>query len=58
MKIFKTVKQAILRTKLYRVHSFFDYSADEKAKIIRQAVRKSNEMQSEIMDRYDRQFAA
>lgn len=58
MKTFKTIKQTILGTKLYKVHSFFDYPAGEKTKLIKQAVRESNKMQEELLNRYDRQFAA
>ena len=57
MRIFKIIKGALLGTKLDKVHSFFDYSASEKAKIIREAVRESNKMQKELVDRYNRQFA-
>lgn len=58
MKIFNTIKNAVLRTKLYKVQSFLDYSAGEKVKIIRQAVKESNRMQKELTERYDRQFAS
>ncbi len=58
MKIFKAIKRTILRTKLDKVDSFLDYSASEKAKIISHAVRESNKMQKELVEKYDGQFAA
>lgn len=58
MKILKKVKHTIFGTKQETVRSFFDYSASEKAKIIRQAVNESNKMQKELVEKYEMQFAA
>lgn len=57
-RLLKNIKQIILNTKYAKVHSFFDYSAKEKAKIIRQAVKESNKMQKDLVEEYDRNFSA
>lgn len=53
----KNIKKVFLKTKLAKVHSFFDYSAGEKTKIIRRAVKESNKMQKDLVEEYDRQFS-
>ena len=57
MKIIKTIKNSLSGTKTVKVHSFSDYSAKEKVKIIRKATREANKIQKELTERYERRFA-
>ena len=36
--------------------SFFDYSAEEKKKIIQKAAKEANKMQKELVDKYDKLY--
>ena len=44
--------------KLHKVESFYDFSASEKAKIIKNAARESNRLQRKMVDNYFNQIAA
>lgn len=50
------ISKLIKNNKENTVDSFFDYSASEKAKIVRSAVRDANKAQKDLVDEIDKDF--